>query len=54
MTMYSIVNKLSIVVRKFFTPMEAQIQLFKSYIVTQFMDILFCVIHTRTLLENLL
>ena len=37
-----------------FAPIEAKIQLFKSYIVTPFMDALFGVIHTRTLLENLL
>ena len=45
----------SMLVRKHsFAPMEAKIQLFKSYIVTQFMDVLFGVIHTRTPLENLL
>ena len=43
-------------VRKFsFAHVKAKIHLFKSYsIVTQFTDVLFGVIHTRTVLENLL
>ena len=41
-------------VRKFsFAPIEAKIQLL-SNIVTPFMDVLFGIIHSRTLLENLL
>ena len=37
-----------------FAPMEAKIKIFRGYIVNPFMDVLFGVIHTRTLLENLL
>ena len=51
----------NMLVRKFsFAPIEAKIQLFKSYcypiysIGTQFMDVIFGAIHCRTLLENLL
>ena len=44
----------NMLVRKFsFAPIEAKIQLFKSYCY-QFMDVLFGVIHSRTLLESLL
>ena len=48
----SVVNML---VRKLsFAPMEAKIKFFRGCIVNPFMDVLFGVIHTRTLLENLL
>ena len=41
--------------RKFsFAPAETKIQLFNSYIVTELMSVRFGVIHTDTLLENLL
>ena len=44
----------NMLVRKFsFAPLEAKIQLFKSCCYP-FMDVLFGVIHSRTLLENLL
>ena len=44
----------NMLVRKFsFAPIEAKIQLFK-HIVTQFIDVLFGVNHSRTLLESLL
>ena len=45
----------NMLVRKFsFAPVEAKIQLIKSYDDTQFMDVLSGVIYTRILLENLL
>ena len=44
---YMLVRKLS------FAPMAAKIQLFKSYC-TPFLDVLFGVMHNRTLLESLL
>ena len=44
----------NMMVRKFsFAPIEAKIQLFKSYCYP-FTDVLFGVIHSRTLLESLL
>ena len=45
----------NVLVRKFsFAPIEAKIQLFKSYSYPIYGCALFCVIYTRTLLESLL